>query len=87
MDLSKIKLDNISLDFKTVMLLIAITATWYDQKGDNKVRDRDHKDFEKRITRLEGFHEPKLVSSVATYNKVAVLAERIQTRGKNKWEK
>lgn len=87
MDLSKIKLDNISFDFKTVLILVAILSTWYDQKGDNRLRDRDHKDFEKRITRLEGFHEPRPVSSVTTYGKVAVLAERIQTRSKNKWEK
>lgn len=87
MQLSNIKLEKLSFDFKSVVIIVTILSAWFDLKTDNKVRDYEHKDFEKRISKLEGYHEPRPIAMLTSHNKVATLPERVQKREKHYWQK
>lgn len=68
-----LKLENVSFDFKTVAIIVTVAAAWFDQKTDNKMRDRDILELDKRVTKIEQYQANKM-NAITTYNQVAVLA-------------
>jgi hypothetical protein len=74
-----VKLEKLTFDSKTVIVILMVAASWFDLKTDNKMRDRDIEEHEKRITKLEKKIFPdNPISAITTYNQVAILASRIE---------